>query len=230
MNDIRGLHIQETDVMEAIMKAVPGPVEEGSVGAGTGTVAFGFKGGIGTSSRMSPGINGNRYTVGVLVQSNFGRLLTVTGVPVGLEIRRNSGKEMEKAGGSGSCMIVIATDAPLSFRNLKRLAKRAFAGMARTQSVMSNDSGDYAIAFSTAYRIPYRSEGKPIKVPGLIANDEMTVLFQAVEEATEEAIYNSLFMATTVRGIRGHIAEAIPLDDLMRIMKNFNRINPESGK
>lgn len=125
-------------------------------------------------------------------------------------------------------MIVIATDAPLSARNLKRLAKRAFAGMARTQSVMSNGSGDYAIAFSTAYRIPYQSDMKPVEMPGLIADEEMTFLFQAVEEATEEAIYNSLFMATTVRGFENHSAEAIPLDDVIRIMKKFNRINQKT--
>ncbi len=228
LNDIRGMHVRETDVLKAIKSAEPGPVEEGSVGAGTGTVAFGFKGGVGTSSRIVPEINGTEYTVGVLVQSNFGRMLTVNGVPFGREIRQESEGTSQNTRGAGSCMIVIATDAPLSPRNLKRLAKRAFAGMARTESVMPNGSGDYAIAFSTAYRIPYRSEGENIKVPALIGNDDMTVLFQAVEEATQEAIYNSLFMATRVRGFQGHTAEAISLDDLLRIMSKFNRLRKKT--
>ena len=216
LNDIRGMHVREEDVLAAIKKAASGPVDEGSVGAGTGTVAFGFKGGIGTSSRITPGINGVHHTVGVLVQSNFGLRLTINGIPFSRGIKQGRG--------DGSCMIVIATDAPLSPRNLKRMAKRAFAGMARTRSVMSNGSGDYAIAFTTAYRVPHRSQMKSVEVPGLVANDDMTVLFQAAEEATQEAIYNSLFRATTTRGYRGHVREAIPLDAVVDLVKK-NRLH-----
>ncbi len=221
LNDIRGMHVKEEDVWQAIENAKSGKVEEGTVGAGTGTRAFGYKGGIGTSSRQVSMGEGNNYTVGVLVQSNFGWILTINGVPFSREMRQPDRLPKD----DGSCMIVIATDAPLSVRNLKRLAKRSFTGMARTRSVMSNSSGDYAIAFSTAYRIPNDSQGKPFAVPDLIANSDMNPFFHAVEEATQEAIYNSMFMATTVTGYKGRTVEAIPLDEVIKISKKYNMLN-----
>jgi len=218
LNDIRSLHVTENDVIAAIKAAETGIVKEGSVGAGTGTTALGFKGGIGTSSRLLPAIDGRQYTVGVLVQSNFGRDLIINGIPfpqVNLQARVNTEDE------SGSCMIVIATDAPLSERNLERLGKRAFIGMGRTTTVMSNGSGDYAIAFSTGYRIPYHTDRQTIDIPPLVSNDAMTIFFRAVEEATQEAIYNSLFMATSITGFRGHTVEAIPLEQVKELMSRY---------
>lgn len=209
LNDIRGMHVTGEDVIGAVRSARSGPVEEGAVGAGTGTVAFGYKGGIGTSSRITEEIDGAGYTVGVLVQSNFGWELKING-------RRFSRRAEE--GEDGSCMIVIATDAPLSPRNLRRLAKRSFTGMGRTRSVMSNGSGDYAIAFSTAWRIPHGGGPDRVEVPPLVGNDSMSLLFRAVEEATEEAIYNSLFTAVTVRGRGGRRVEAIPLGEVRSLM------------
>jgi D-aminopeptidase len=182
LNDIRGLHVTESDILAAIQTAQTGMVEEGSVGAGTGTTALGFKGGIGTASRLLPAIDGKQYTVGVLVQSNFGWDLIINGIPFpqeNLQARLNIENE------SGSCMIIIATDAPLSVRNLERLGKRAFIGMGRTTTVMSNGSGDYAIIFSTAYRIPYYGDQQTIIIPPLVSNNAMTILFRAVEEATQ---------------------------------------------
>jgi len=218
LNNIRAMRVTEADVLAAIRAVDSGPVVEGSVGAGTGTSAFGFKGGIGTSSRITPEINDRTYTVGVLVQSNFGRSLRLNGVAVGRELKQKQ-IAVEDQAGDGSCMIVIATDAPLSCRNLKRLARRAFVGMGRTCTVMSNGSGDYAIAFSTAYRIPHQPLDCSVKMPDLVDNDSMTLFFRAVEEATEEAIYNSLFRATTVRGYRGHIREALPIGKVLDILK-----------
>ncbi len=186
LNDIRGRHITREDVLAAIQGAKEGVVEEGSVGAGTGTVAFGYKGGIGTASRRA-----GAYTVGVLVQSNFGGTLTIAGVPIPKE---------GVAGRDGSIMIVIATDAPVDARNLKRMGARAMMGLARTGAAGSNGSGDYAIAFSTARQ--------PTK---LVANDDMSLLFLATIEATEEAIVNSLLKATTVTSALGS-AEAVPID------------------
>lgn len=221
LNDIRGLHVTRENVIRAIKTATTGPVEEGSVGAGTGTGAFGYKGGIGTSSRLTPKIGGASYTVGVLVQSNFGRTLNINGVPFSRETRQPETEE-PAADRGGSCMIVIATDAPLSTRNLERLAKRAFIGMGRTNSVMMNGSGDYAIAFSTAYRIPHRNPGRTVRTPGFVDNAGMTTLFQAVEEATQEAIYNSLFMATTTVGYLGRSASAIPLDQVRALLEKYD--------
>lgn len=215
LSDIRGLHVTQNDVITAIKTAQSGNVEEGSIGAGTGTTALGFKGGIGTSSRLLPVIDGKQYTVGVLVQSNFGRDLIINGIPF---TKENLQAGLNNQDGSGSCMIVIATDAPISERNLERLGKRAFIGMGKTTTVMSNGSGDYAIAFTTAYRIPYYTDRQTIDIPSLITNDVMTILFRAVEEATQEAIYNSLFMATTVTGFRGHTVEAIPLEKVKELM------------
>lgn len=199
LNDIRRRVITSDDVQRATDAAASGPVVEGSVGAGTGTLAFGWKGGIGTSSRVLPAELGG-YRIGVLVQTNFGGALTMAGVPVGVELGEYYLKEYaHPAAADGSLMIVVATDAPLSDRNLGRLAKRAFAGAARTGSAFSNGSGDYAVAFSTAAsvrRTPAR-RGAPSTTEG-VPNDAMSPLFVAVADATEEAIYDSLLMARTV--------------------------------
>jgi len=223
LNDIRGRHIASADVLNAIRNAKSGPVEEGSVGAGTGTVAFGFKGGIGTASRRLPASLGG-YTVGVLVQSNFGGVLTINGAPVGRELGHDKlfGRDARQGvSPDGSIIIVIATDAPLDFRNLRRLAARGIMGLARTGSAGSNGSGDYAIAFSTARRI-FHGETRPEQRTAL-PNDAMSPLFLAAIEATEEAIYNSLFRATAVTG-RGHTVEALPLDRTQEILKKYNAI------
>src|SRR6516162_9295159 len=223
LNDIRSRPITRDDVFAAIKNAKSGPVEEGSVGAGTGTVAFGFKGGIGTSSRRLPSRLGG-YTVGVLVQTNFGGVLTIAGAPVGRELDRyylrdelspTSGADR----GNGSVMIVIATDAPVDARNLKRLAARAMLGLGRTGSAGTNGSGDYAIAFSTAPQVRIKTQDKaPLRHLDLLSNDAMSPLFLAVVEATEEAVYNSLLRATTVSG-RGHTVEALPLEKTTEILK-----------
>lgn len=218
LNDIRGMHVQPDDVMAALKNAKPGAVEEGCVGAGTGTVCFGFKGGIGTSSRVLPDTLGG-HTVGVLVQSNFGGVLQINGAPVGRELGKFSFSRFADSKSDGSCMIVVATDAPLSNRNLKRLAQRALFGMARTGSIMSNGSGDYVIAFSTAYRIT--ANGHEPKVT-LLSNERMSPLFLAVAEATEEAIYNSMFAATKTTGIQGKTIESLPVDTTLEIIKTYN--------
>jgi D-aminopeptidase len=214
LNDIRSRPIRPEHVTNALETATGGAVEEGAVGAGTGTVAFGWKGGIGTSSRKLPDRSGG-YTVGVLVQSNFGGDLTIRGVPVGRELSR-----LEKSAGNsgdGSIMIVVATDAPLSARNLERLAARTMAGLARTGSNMSNGSGDYAIAFSTAPECRRRT-GESLHRIAELPNASMTPLFQAAAEAAEEAIYNSLFRATTVKGFRGTV-EALPLERTLEVLR-----------
>jgi len=237
LNDIRGEHITVDDVLKAIKNAKTGPVEEGCVGAGTGTSCFGFKGGIGTSSRILPKELG-RYTVGVLVQTNFGGVLNINGAPVGRELGvYNVPESMCKKKDSdqdydGSCMIVIATDAPLFSRNLKRLAKRSFLAFGIVGAWSSNSSGDYAIAFSTnpQNRIrdvdPFnREKEKSIEYPTrVIINSGMSTLFQAVVEATVEAMYNSLFMARDVTGC-GNTREALPLDKTMDILKKYNVLN-----
>jgi D-aminopeptidase len=228
LSDIRGRHIAAEDVFAAIKTAKAGPVEEGNVGAGTGTVAFGWKGGIGTSSRKLPQTLGG-YTVGVLVQTNFGGVLTIAGAPVGQELGQyylrkelQQGSAKDKA--DGSCMIIIATDAPVDARNLRRLAARAWLGMARTGSAASNGSGDYAIAFSTAPQLRiHTSEKPPARHLELLTNDAMSPLFLAVIEATEEAIYNSMFRATTMSG-NGHTIEALPIDKTMEILRKHRSI------
>jgi D-aminopeptidase len=228
LNDIRGRRVTPGDVFAAIKRAEAGPVEEGNVGAGTGTVAFGWKGGIGTSSRKLPENLGG-YTVGVLVQTNFGGVLTIAGAPVGQELGQyylhkelQQGSRKDKA--DGSCTIIIATDAPLDARNLRRLAARACLGMARTGSAASNGSGDYAIAFSTAPQLRIRTSEKPqTRHVELLTNDGMSPLFQAVIEATEEAIYNSMFRATTMSG-NGHTVEALPVDKTIEILKKHRSI------
>src|SRR5207244_614238 len=211
LNDIRGRHITSTDVANAIRNAKSGPVGAGAVGAGTGTIAFGFKGGIGTSSRKLPAALGG-YTVGVRVQTNFGGILTINGAPVGKELGQYYLKEQSEPPPRGSCMIVIGTDAPVDSRNLNRIAARSMLGLGRTGSSASNGSGDYAIAFSTARQSP-----------SSLSNDAMSPLFEAVIEATEEAIYNSLFRAQTTTG-RGRTIDALPLDKTVEILRRYKAI------
>ena len=224
LNDIRGRHVTKTAVLNAIANAKSGPVAEGNVGAGTGTVCFGFKGGIGTSSRKLPKSLGG-YTVGVLVQTNFGGVLQIDGVPVGAELGKFSFSNELLNNVDGSCMIVIATDAPLDSRNLERLAKRAFLGLGKTGGIASNGSGDYMIAFSTAtgLRVPHSAK-EPLLSQQVLANDETSPIFMAAIEATEEAIINSLFAAETMTGYKGKKAIALPLDKVIPILKKYNRI------
>jgi D-aminopeptidase len=224
LNDIRGRHVTADDVFAAIKNAKSGRVEEGAVGAGTGTVAFGWKGGIGTASRHLPSNLGG-YTVGVLVQTNFGGVLTIAGAPVGQALGQYYlQKELQAAGNGkdkadGSCMIIVATDAPMDARNLRRLAARAWLGIARTGSSASNGSGDYAIAFSTAQQVRIRGNDKALtRNVEVMSNDAMSPLFLAAIEATEEAIYNSMFKATTMTG-NGHTVEALPIDKTVQILK-----------
>lgn len=222
LNDIRGMHISAEEVMETIKSAKSGPVEEGNVGAGTGTICFGWKGGIGTSSRKLPESLGG-YTVGVLVQTNFGGNLQIGGVPVGEKLGIYPFKDaLEKS--DGSCMIVIATDAPVLDRNLERMAKRAMMGLAKTGGIASNGSGDYVIAFSTAenLRIPYVKPNLELEKAEFLQNDDMTSLFLAVIEATEEAIINSLFAAETMEGKEGRIVEKLPTEKVLEWIKNKN--------
>ena len=279
LNDIRGRHITRDDVISAIKSAKGGPVEEGAVGAGTGTVAFGFKGGIGTSSRRLPESLGG-YTVGVLVQTNFGGVLTIAGAPVGRELgryylkdeleratksesgrnaegRQNAGEPLNGRGtatapvdataqdrvrsenyraaapesrledsADGSCIVVIATDAPLDSRNLRRMAARSMMGLARTGSSASNGSGDYAIAFSTApaARVTTATANRGVNRVESLSNDAMSPLFLAVIEATEEAVYNSLFRARTTTG-RGRTVEALPIDRTLEILRKYGAIH-----
>ena len=230
LNDIRALPITPAHVRRAIAAARSGPVAQGSVGAGTGTAALGWKGGIGTASRVLPDALGG-YTVGALVQSNFGGVLTIDGVPVGEELGRYSYRDAVEAPtaggpargeGDGSCMIVLATDAPLSARNLERLAKRAVLALGRVGSFMSNGSGDFMIAFSTANRRPYESKIDVLPVEDL-RNDAASPLFLAAVEAVEEAIYDSLLQATTVTGYQGHTVEAIPIDRVKELLEKAER-------
>jgi len=215
LSDIRGRHVGRDEVFAAIRGAKSGMVEEGAVGAGTGTVAFGFKGGIGTSSRRLP-VSLGGFTVGVLVQTNYGGVLTIAGAPVGRELGRYYLKdELEAAGGrnpaDGSVIVVIATDAPMGHRNLQRMGARSMMGLARTGSAASNGSGDYAIAFSTA------------RGTAFLSNDAMSPLFLAVIEATEEAVYNSQFRATTMTG-NGHTVEALPVAKTTEILRKYAAI------
>ncbi|MGZ5469285.1 MAG: DmpA family aminopeptidase [Candidatus Aminicenantales bacterium] len=220
LNDIRGRHVMKAHILEAIRAASGGPVAEGAIGAGTGTTCFDYKGGIGTSSRRLPESRGG-FTVGVLVQTNFGGVLTIRGVP--FDKKDAGGGAAAAAGnpsGDGSCMIVVATDAPLDARNLKRLAKRALLGIARTGGYFSNGSGDYAIAFSTAesVRVANRSTERTQTVT-LLRDDAVSPLFQAAAEAAEEAILNSLFKAVRIEGKDGHVAEPLPLERVRALLK-----------
>ena len=230
LNAIRSRPVTPEAVRAALAGATTGPVAEGSVGAGAGTIAFEWKGGIGTSSRVVPRTLGG-WTVGVLVQTNFGGVLQVLGAPVGRELGRYAFKDdVERERGDGSIMIVVATDAPLSDRNLRRLAARAIMGLARTGSSASNGSGDYVIAFSTAERVRRRASppgtapkdpAERLRATAEVANDDLSALFEGVVEATEEAIYNSLFMATSVTS-RGRRVDAIPLDRVREILARYN--------
>jgi D-aminopeptidase len=219
LNDIRGRHVTSSDVLDAIRSATGGKVEQGNVGAGTGTMAFGFKGGIGTASRKLPRTLGG-HTVGVLVQTNFGGVLSVDGVQIGKALHKHYLSDELNDSPDGSCMIVVATDAPLDARNLERLAKRAMLGLARTGGIASNGSGDYVIAFSAnqSVRIPYESDS-PLRQSTVLRNDAMSPLFMAAIEAAEEAILNSLFNARTMTGRDGHEAAALPLEEVLAIMK-----------
>lgn len=226
LNDIRGRHIEIDHVLSAIANAQPGPVQEGSLGAGTGTISFGYKGGIGTASRVLPATAGG-YTVGVLVQTNFGGVLKVAGFPVGKELQNHP-----YAGGSadGSIVIVIMTDAPLDPRNLERLAKRAMLGLGRTGGIASNGSGDYVIAVSTAVQNRVSQEGKELTRAGeFLKNQGMTPLFLAAIEATEEAILNSLFTAVAMEGRDGNKVEALPKEKVLEMLVNSVRHSGVSG-
>lgn len=226
LNDIRGRHVQAKHVQQALSIAKEGPVAEGNVGAGTGTECLGFKGGIGTSSRQLPASKGG-YTVGVLVQTNFGGVLDINGAPVGRELHNfylKDPKDNYKA--DGSCMIIIATDAPLSARNLKRLAKRSYISFGNVGAFSSNGSGDYSIAFSTATqnRVPHNTNTRTLDLQDL-DNDAMSPLFLAVWEATEEAILNSMFMAQDMKGDAGNELKALPIQKTLEILKKYNALN-----
>ncbi|MGI8783884.1 MAG: P1 family peptidase [Acidobacteriota bacterium] len=220
LNDIRARIIAPADVAAAIRNARTGAVEEGNVGAGTGTRCFDFKGGIGTASRR---VTDGGYTIGVLVQTNYGGNLQINGVAVGAELARQ-GVAAPPSTADGSCMIVVATDAPLEHRNLMRLARRAMLGLGRTGSTSSNGSGDYVIAFSTAptARIAHQSSGR-IQAFEFLKNDAVSPLFEAVVEATEEAVYNSLFRAESMTGFQGHRLEALPLEKVRAILRKYGR-------
>lgn len=231
LNDIRSRPITAQDVLNAIRNAKDGSVEEGNIGAGTGTVAFGFKGGIGTASRRLPSSLGG-YTVGVLVQTNYGGILTIAGAPVGRELgvyylkdavdgEKHSSSSTPDHTADGSIMMVVATDAPIDHRNLNRLAARAMMGLACTGSSGSNGSGDFVIAFSTATALRIQNDLPQAPPRTLLSNDAVSPLFEAVIEATEEAIYNSLFQAHDTAG-RGHTVKALPIQQTVEILKKYN--------
>ena len=235
LNDIRGRHVSRDHVFAALSNAADGVVEEGAVGAGTGTVCFGWKGGIGSSSRTVAGRltrSDRNHVIGVLVQTNYGGVLTMNGAPIGRELGRyylreqldrvSSGKQAEDRA-DGSIIIVVATDAPLDHRNLSRLAARAMLGLARTGSPSTNGSGDYVIAFSTAASVRIRA-GRALQGGETLSNDSMSPLFQAVVEATEEAIYNSLLKAKTMTGRNNTRFDALPIDKTVEILKRYGAI------
>jgi D-aminopeptidase len=228
LNDIRAMRVSRADVLAALAAAAPGPVAEGSVGAGTGSVAFGWKGGIGTASRRLPAEHG-AHTLGVLVQANFGGVLTMDGVPVGRELRGDELAALGRPGdaGDGSCLIVVATDAPLSARDLERLAARAVFGLARTGSSFSNGSGDYAVAFSTAPELRVRHGEVAPRARPLLPTEALSPLFQAALEATEEAVLNALLRATSVTGT-GRTVDAIPIDRVRAALAKYGR--PAQGR
>jgi len=220
LNDIRGMHVTPQMVIDAINNAHGGPVEQGNVGAGTGTICFGFKGGIGTSSRVLPESLGG-YTVGVLVQTNYGGILEIDGVQVGQRLQRhdfiNHVRKSENV--DGSCMMVVITDAPLDCRNLERVAKRAMMGMAKTGGIASNGSGDYVIALSVAPGNLIDSRAKTI-TSTVLANSEMSSIFAATIEATAEALWNSLFMAESMTGKGGYHVDALPVEQVLDMLRN----------
>jgi D-aminopeptidase len=216
LSDIRRRPVTAEHVRAALAAAASGPVAEGSVGAGTGTRALGWKGGIGTASRRLPPELGG-FTVGVLVQTNFGGILTIAGVPVGVELGRYSFRDVvEKE--EGSCMIVVATDAPVDARQLERMASRTAMGLARTGSFAANGSGDFAIAFTTHPELRIAHESRAPRSSPVLGDDGLSPLFLAVVEATEEAVLNSLFTATTVTGFKGRTAEALPVERVLTIL------------
>lgn len=227
LNDIQGRHVEKKHVLEALRNAVSGPVTEGPVGAGTGTICFGFKGGIGTSSRLIPEDDGG-YTVGVLVQTNFGGDLKISGIPVGRLLEHSGDSDSV----DGSCMIIVATDAPITARNLKRLAKRAVFGLALTGGYCSNGSGEYVIAFSTAEDLRiHHQQGNDFFVGNReLRNDRMTPLFRAVIEATEEAVINSLFAGKETFGYQGHGVKALPIEKVLMILKGHGAIPAAKGE
>ena len=221
LNDIRGLHVTREHVIAAITGATAGPVAEGAVGAGTGTINYGWKGGIGTASRViaaRPGAAGRDYTVGVLAQTNFGGNLTIAGVPIFRSLQPPRARNAAADNGDGSCMLVAATDAPLDARDLRRLAARAIFGLARTGSSYSNGSGDFAIAFSTSPEMRARFNETAPRAHTILPTEATSPLFEAALEATEEAVYNALFQATTIRSAHG-TAEAIPIDRVRELLK-----------
>lgn len=224
LNDIQGRHVKEQHVLNAIANAKGGNLEEGNIGAGTGTICFGYKGGIGTSSRKLPESLGG-YTVGVLVQTNFGGVLEINGVPIAKELNKYPYRDKILNDADGSCMIVVMTDAPLNARNLERLAKRAILGLAKTGGIASNGSGDYVIAVSTAKEnlIPYQSDSM-FNEKKEVRNDDMSPLFLATIESTEEAILNSLFAAKTLTGRDGHTIESLPIEKVLELMRKYNKI------
>lgn len=225
LNNIRARYVTQEHVLEAIEKAKGGPVEEGCVGAGTGTICFSWKGGIGTSSRVLPESLGG-YTVGVLVQTNYGGILEIAGVEVGRKLNDYSyrksveaeAKKEEAKKGDGSCMIVVATDAPVDARLLERIAKRAFMGLSRTGSFASNGSGDYIIAFST-YQDNFVKSDTDTHNTVVLDNDNMSPIFEATVEATAEALWNSLFAAHTTKGANGTVVEALPVEKVVKMIK-----------
>ena len=229
LNDIQGRHVKKEHVYSALRNAKSGPVEEGAVGAGTGSSCMGWKGGIGTASRVLPQNRGG-YTVGVLVLTNFDGILTVNGAPVGRELGRYSYSEdfphafPETQDLNGSVMVVVATDAPLDHRQLKRVAKRVSLGLARTGFYGSNGSGDFFIAFSTAAIIPHEPDQIALKNT-VMTNEASSPLFLATVEATEEAVINSLLKAKTIIGRDGNIKEAIDIQELIRVLNKYNAIN-----
>ncbi len=220
LNDIRGMHVTPQMVVDAINNAHGGPVEQGCVGAGTGTICFGFKGGIGTSSRVLPQSLGG-YTVGVLVQTNYGGILEIDGVQVGQKLHKhdfiNHVRRSENV--DGSCMMIVITDAPLDSRNLERVAKRAMMGMAKTGGIASNGSGDYVIALSVAPENLIDSQSKTI-TSTVLANGEMSPIFAATIEATAEALWNSLFMADPMTGKGGYHVDALPVEQVLEMLRN----------
>ena len=223
LNDIRGMHVTPQMVIDAINQAHGGPVEQGCVGAGTGTICFGFKGGIGTSSRVLPESLGG-YTIGVLVQTNYGGILEIDGVQVGQRLHKhdfiNHVRKTENM--DGSCMMVVITDAPLDSRNLERVAKRAMMGMAKTGGIASNGSGDYVIALSVAPENLIDSRAKTI-TSTVLANGEMSSIFAATIEATAEALWNSLFMAEPMTGQGGYHVDALPVEQVLEMLRNRNK-------
>ena len=225
LNNIRARYITKEMVLEAIENAKGGPVEEGVVGAGTGTVAFGFKGGIGTSSRVLPKSLGG-YTVGVIVQSNYGGVLEIAGVPVGQMLEHYYFRKNVMQDVDGSCMMVVITDAPVDSRNLERMAKRAMMGLAKTGGIASNGSGDYVIAMSVC-KENLIDESKPFYQPKVLQNDDMSPLFLATIEATAEALWNSLFAAHEVKGYKDNVVKPIPVEKIVEFIKNAEKANPQ---